>query len=503
MSNTPQSSADPLLSIVVLVYNTEKYLPACFDSLLNQAYSNIEVIAIDDSSTDGSLAICEAYQAKDSRFRYVAKRNEGGAVSGNLGISLAVGEYVAIVDSDDVVTVEGYRALMQEAFITSADIVVGRAARLIDDAVSTVSLVHEPLAWVRRQAISSVNEFPELIHDGFYWNKVFKREFLIANGLGMVPGLLYADRPFVHRAYYLSVKTAVITDLVYLWRSREEGSQASITQNKALTFNFIDRVRSMEIEWREFERVPDADWYRRAIAVTNLQRALHLIVSIVASPAFRLVYVAEMQRILRIYGDIDYRALGARRSMYLELIKRNEIAGLCFLIGLRTEAWVKEIDGACYWDQPFLYNSELGIPRDAARLFFPNLGCFHLKNFHLSNVELTFELVLHDSIMANCVVGFALQEVEGVESVAIEALGRTAKNTYAYRTLVDRSRFASRGPYGMMLIYRHLDIVGQYRVGKMLLSAEAFADLPKHKESCSLHFSSVSGGLVFEFEART
>ena len=72
--------------------------------------------------------------------------------------------------------------------------------------------------WSRRQDFETVAAFPELHHDGFYWNKVFRTAFLREHGLGMVPGLLYADRPFVHLAYWHSRRTAIVPELVYLCR---------------------------------------------------------------------------------------------------------------------------------------------------------------------------------------------------------------------------------------------------------------------------------------------
>src|SRR5690606_26296191 len=216
---SPPATPAPLLSIVVLVYNTSAYLRECFDSLLHQAYRNIEIIAIDDASTDDSLAICREYEAAHPNFSCISKPNEGGAIAGNLGISLARGEYVALVDSDDVVTPDGYRLLMEEALRTGADITIGRAARLVDGARSAAGFLYEPYVWSQRRTFDSVEQFDDVIHDCFYWNKVFRTGFLRAHGLGMDPGLLYADRPFVHRAYWHSRRTAIIPDLVYLWRT--------------------------------------------------------------------------------------------------------------------------------------------------------------------------------------------------------------------------------------------------------------------------------------------
>ncbi len=92
----------PTFSIIVPVYNVEEYLGECFDSLLAQTYSNFEVLAVDDGSTDGSVSILERYAAQDARFRIIRQSNAGPSVARNTGVAAARGEYCLFVDSDDV-----------------------------------------------------------------------------------------------------------------------------------------------------------------------------------------------------------------------------------------------------------------------------------------------------------------------------------------------------------------------------------------------------------------
>ncbi|WP_433851600.1 glycosyltransferase [Stenotrophomonas nitritireducens] len=486
-----------LLSIVVLVYNTAQYLPACFDSLLQQDYRNIEIIAIDDASTDDSLAICRDYAQRYPNFFCVSKHNEGGAVSGNLGVSLARGRYVALVDSDDKVTRAGYRLLMEQALQAEADIVIGRAARLQNDKVSSVAFLYEPYVWSRRRSFDSVAEFPDVIHDCFYWNKVFRTEFLRGNGLGMVPGLLYADRPFVHRAYWYSRRTVIVPELVYYWRQRPEGAASSISQNIRQADNFIDRIRSMMLEWHDFDAIPEAADYRRAIAVANLQRALHAAPGIVGSPAFRRAFIAAMQQLIALYGDLDWRALGARRCLYLELIKRGELEGLCFLLGVTSErGWIAEIDGACYWKQPFLDNPEVALPRASMRLEFPNIGFFRVEDISLDEDCLGLTLELHDRIMAGCEVRFELHSLDGEGSWEFQPGGRTGEHRWRYRLDMRVPEWRSGGLYGLVLHYRAADgIHGRYRIGPAMVPPGLPASLPLRSSLGSLAFSPEAGGL--------
>ncbi|WP_312909861.1 glycosyltransferase family 2 protein [Stutzerimonas nitrititolerans] len=492
----------PLLSIVVLVYNTAEYLHECFDSLLTQRYKNIEVIAVDDASTDDSLAICREYEAKDARFRCVARPvNQGGAVAGNQGVQLARGEYVALVDSDDIVTPDGYWRLMAEATSESADIVIGRAARLTDGAISAVAFLYEPFVWSRRRVVESVHEFPDVIHDCFYWNKVFRREFLIDNSLGMVPGLLYADRPFVHKAYFLSQKTVICTELVYLWRVRSGCSLVSISQNNVNNDNFIDRIRSMMIEWEDCSEIPDAAYYRERVAVANAQRALHVVPSIVASPSFRKVFVEGMQKLLSLYGNLDFKALGVRRQLYLRLLRLGEIEGLCYLLGLPVQGQMVELDGNCYWKQPFLDNAELGIERDLVRLEFPVIGFFHLCGLALEGDSLQLDLALPDTVMKHCEVDFEMLSLFGEGAIPLVSLGREAATVYRFSLRLSEDVLSASGSalYGLILNYRSGDVEGRYRIGWSLLSAEAQAALPLALgNGWQLLYSLEAGGLAMQ-----
>ncbi len=499
MTPSPTAGNDPLLSIVVLVYNTAGYLRECFDSLLGQQYRNIEIIAIDDASTDGSLAICREYEVAHANFRCVSKANEGGAVSGNLGVSMARGEYVALVDSDDLVTPAGYRLLMDEALRTGADIAIGRAARLTDGVVSSTDFLYQPYVWSRRRVFDSVLEFPDVHHDGFYWNKVFRTGFLREHGLGMVPGLLYADRPFVHRAYWFSRRTAIVPDLVYLWRSRPRDAEASITQNARQADNFVDRIRSTEIEWHDFDGIPDAARYREAIAVCNLQRALYAAPGIVASPAFRKVFIGSMQALLDLYGDLDWRSLGARRCLYLELIRRGEIEALCFLLGVTTErGWIAEIDGNCYWQQPLLDNPEIPLPREAMRLDFPNIGFFQLLDVELDDQRLALTLHLHERIMARCEVGFELHSIHGEGGWWLEPLGRVGEHRWRYALPLGGKAWQPGGLYGLVMHYTTPDgSRGRYRIGKKMVPPEWLPTLPLGNAYGQLLHSSEAGGMGF------
>lgn len=97
---------NPIVSVIVPVYNTEKYLSQCIDSILNQSFKDFELILVNDGSTDESLSICQLAASRDSRLKVIAKENEGVSATRNLGISNAEGDYITFIDSDDLVDSE-------------------------------------------------------------------------------------------------------------------------------------------------------------------------------------------------------------------------------------------------------------------------------------------------------------------------------------------------------------------------------------------------------------
>ncbi|MBQ7965949.1 MAG: glycosyltransferase family 2 protein [Ruminococcus sp.] len=114
---------EPLVSVIVPIYNAKQYLPQCIESVLNQSYNNIELILVDDGSTDNSFEVCNEYCKSDNRVIAVRQENTGVSGARNKGIDLAKGEYIAFVDSDDELMADGIKLLVEDAIKYDADMV--------------------------------------------------------------------------------------------------------------------------------------------------------------------------------------------------------------------------------------------------------------------------------------------------------------------------------------------------------------------------------------------
>lgn len=112
------------ISVIIPVYNVEKYLEECLESIVHQSLKEIEIICVDDGSTDGSVDILKRYACEDKRFILRRQKNQGGGAARNLGLACASGEYVVFLDSDDFFEPEMFRRIYDRAMETAADIVL-------------------------------------------------------------------------------------------------------------------------------------------------------------------------------------------------------------------------------------------------------------------------------------------------------------------------------------------------------------------------------------------
>lgn len=229
-----------LISVIVPIYNVEPFLRDCLDSLRAQTYPDLQVIMVDDGSTDGGAAIAAEYVSADPRFRLISQDNSGLSMARNNGLVHATGEYVAFVDSDDVLAAHAYELLIL-ALGDGADFASGGVLRLNSRGTH--------LGRLHRAAISKtvldahVTRDHELLRDRTIWNKLFRRRFYDQHGFEFPPGRLFEDVPVTVPAHALARKVAIVAEPIYFWRVRE-GAIPSITQSFSDLRNLVDRFYS-------------------------------------------------------------------------------------------------------------------------------------------------------------------------------------------------------------------------------------------------------------------
>jgi len=229
----------PKVSVVVPVYNVEPYLAACLRSISHQTYLNIEIVVVDDGSTDGSLAVAQRARRRDRRIRIVRQANAGLSAARNAGISAATGEYLAFVDSDDRIAWRTMATVMKSLRSTGSDFAVMSYRRMNSErtwpAGEWIREVHaEPRPGV------TLGEFPEVLVNAVAWSKVYRRAFWDAAGLRFQEGVLYEDQAVSAEAYAKASAFDVLPDVLYDWRVREDKS--SISQQVATEKDLQERL---------------------------------------------------------------------------------------------------------------------------------------------------------------------------------------------------------------------------------------------------------------------
>ncbi|CCH79245.1 putative CDP-glycerol:poly(Glycerophosphate)glycerophosph otransferase [Nostocoides japonicum T1-X7] len=232
-----------MLSVVVPVYNVRDYLLACLESLAGQTYDPIEVVVVDDGSTDGSGRLADDFAAGRDHWTVLHVDNGGLGRARNIGFDASTGDYIAFVDSDDLVPTDAYELMMRTIVRSGSDIVSGGVLRF-DGAQTFPSPLHR-LAITGTRVRTHIRRTTDLIYDTTAWNKVFRRAFLLEHGLRAPEGVFYEDIPFTLPAHFLARSVDVITQPVYLWRERQTAEQ-SITQRRAEVKNLEDRMAAVE-----------------------------------------------------------------------------------------------------------------------------------------------------------------------------------------------------------------------------------------------------------------
>ncbi|MBQ6144122.1 MAG: glycosyltransferase [Clostridia bacterium] len=232
----------PKVSAVVPVYNSAEYLPQCLESIINQSLNDIEIICVNDGSTDNSLDILKEYKNKDPRVVIVDKPNGGVSSARNAGLKAAKGKYVEFIDSDDLINVETFKNLFEEAEACDADIVTFEKTWFNKNAEPNINQKPEYDIKDTEHYVHDESENPferdlncNVIHDKFY-----KREFLINNNLFFDERVkLGEDSLFCWMSFIRTNTIAVDKNTYYYHRSAIETSLMGSATNQKWFTNYM------------------------------------------------------------------------------------------------------------------------------------------------------------------------------------------------------------------------------------------------------------------------
>lgn len=272
------------VSIIVPVYNKEKYLSECVDSILRQNFKDFELILVDDGSKDSSWNIIKEYANKDKRVVPVHQENAGVSAARNAGLDRAQGKWICFVDADDYLPKDGIQILVEHGEKSNADIVNANATRVEDDKQFKIFNFNNEIV--------KGNIYPRLVHFA-PWAQLFKRSIIEEHHLRYVKGLAYSeDNVFILNYSLYASSIEFVNDSVYNYR---------INQDSAIQNKDYKKVAYHQM-WAAHEvyKLKDKESSLRNFIIN---RTKILISSSINAYVYRAINVLKINDIIRLYSD--------------------------------------------------------------------------------------------------------------------------------------------------------------------------------------------------------
>lgn len=272
----------PKVTIVIPVYNVEKFLADCLRSARAQRWPNLELIAVNDGATDGSAAILSSFAANTPELRVVTQHNQGLGAARNAGIdAIEDTDYLMFLDSDDLLPAGAVARFVHQAQSSGSPLVVGKTvcfygARYFDR-TSTAAF------FKRNETAITLNQKPELLGDATSWNKLYNFDFWREHKLKFPVGVSYEDMTLVATAYLAAKQIDVLKAPAYFWRVRAEGE--SLSKRTSELKSLQDRLLSIEQITRLLKLAINKGIIERAVFESYLSRVISMDLQLFA-PAF-------------------------------------------------------------------------------------------------------------------------------------------------------------------------------------------------------------------------
>ena len=190
------------MSVIVPVYNVGSYLGPCLESIRAQTYPRLEVLLVDDGSTDGSAILCQGIARSDRRFRLLSQANAGVSAARNTGLAQATGKYLQFVDGDDLLSPRATEVLVHSAEATGADLVIAHFIRVEGDRQAQKGHIKGERLLTRQEFAQEMVKAPANYYYGVLWNKLYRRGIVSAQGLSFAPEVSWGE-DFLFNLEYL------------------------------------------------------------------------------------------------------------------------------------------------------------------------------------------------------------------------------------------------------------------------------------------------------------
>lgn len=232
------------ISVIIPVYNVEKYLKRCLDSIINQTFKDLEIICINDGSTDNSAQILDEYANKDSRIKIITQPNSGLSATRNKGINIAQGEFISFIDSDDWIAENFYEKLYKTAIKYDADMAVCGIIRLSEYRKKYLLQFQKEIILENSDKKFEICNIPDI---NYVWNKIYKLDKIRKYNLKFLEGYVYEDVLFTPQTvFYLKKLVTVPHTYYYYWRTpnsivSKKSNKKDLEHTKKLALEFIEK----------------------------------------------------------------------------------------------------------------------------------------------------------------------------------------------------------------------------------------------------------------------
>ncbi len=223
----------PVISVIIPVYNVEQYLRRCVESVLHQSFADMEVILINDGSSDRSGAICDEYAQKDTRVRVIHQKNQGSSAARNNGIRIAEGEYLFFVDSDDAIHPDCLKVLYENVIQNDTAISMAAFERFSEQEAPI-----KPYNAIASEVKSGIDVLAMFFDDRHLQKyalasaccKLFKRELF--KEIAFPPGRLFEDQAITYKLFFMAKNVSIVNATYYYYYTNPEGNMGKLTTQK-------------------------------------------------------------------------------------------------------------------------------------------------------------------------------------------------------------------------------------------------------------------------------
>ncbi len=337
------------VSVIIPVYNVEKYLPKCLDSVIGQSYKELEIICVNDGSPDNSLAVLEAYSEKDNRIKIITQKNQGASIARNTGIAAATGDYMVFLDSDDWIDLEAIEAAVSVAEKNNSDVVMwGYVREFAENSLEKKIFdgdkvfdanesreIHRRIVGLCGKELASPENADSIVT---VWGKLYKASIIKENGLEFVDIKLISTEDLLFNLHYFGfVKECAFIDKPYNhYRKDNETSLTRSYQAKLFTqwSELYSRIRAYINEnnlGEDFHRALD-----NRICLSMIGLGLNELYN-KASHRERIKNIKKFlssEQYIKAYKDLEFAYFPIHWKLFFKLCQKRLALGVYVLLNV-------------------------------------------------------------------------------------------------------------------------------------------------------------------------